>query len=89
MQNEALLNMIQDLTFETICYELDSVSDYIESEFRKILDKYGIWYEMGHSWSLTCYYQQVIKERMNMIYITGDTHGDFDYKKLIIFIGMC
>lgn len=57
MQNEALLNMIQDLTFETICYELDSVSDYIESEFRKILDKYGIWYEMGHSWSLTCYYQ--------------------------------
>ena len=27
----------------------------LEDEFRKIFAKYGVYYEMGHAWSLTCY----------------------------------
>lgn len=27
----------------------------LEDEFRKIFEKYGVYYEMGHAWNLTCY----------------------------------
>lgn len=27
----------------------------IEEEFSKILEKYGLYYELGYAWSLTCY----------------------------------
>jgi hypothetical protein len=27
----------------------------LEDEFRKIFEKYGLYYEMGHAWNLTCY----------------------------------
>lgn len=27
----------------------------LEDEFSKIFEKYGLYYEMGHAWNLTCY----------------------------------
>lgn len=27
----------------------------LEDEFRKMFEKYGVYYEMGHAWNLTCY----------------------------------
>ena len=27
----------------------------LEDEFRNIFEKYGVYYEMGHAWNLTCY----------------------------------
>ena len=27
----------------------------VESQFSKILEKYGLYYELGYAWSLTCY----------------------------------
>jgi hypothetical protein len=28
----------------------------IMKSFNAILDKYGVWYELGDAWNLTCYY---------------------------------
>ena len=27
----------------------------LEDEFRKIFEKYGLYYELGHAWNFTCY----------------------------------
>ena len=34
---------------------IPGIAGYIKSEFDKIFDRYGLWYDFGFSWSLTCY----------------------------------
>lgn len=34
---------------------IPEIAGYIKSEFDKIFDRYGLWYDFGFSWSLTCY----------------------------------
>ena len=34
---------------------IPEIAGYIKSEFDKIFDRYGLWYDLGFSWSLTCY----------------------------------
>lgn len=34
---------------------LPQLREYLISEFDKIFEKYGLWYDFGFSWSLTCY----------------------------------
>lgn len=34
---------------------LPQLRGYLISEFDKIFEKYGLWYDFGFSWSLTCY----------------------------------
>lgn len=34
---------------------LPEIAEHIESEFRNILDRYGLWYEPQFAWSLSCY----------------------------------
>lgn len=36
-------------------YLSGSYCDEIIKNFIKILDKYGVWYELGNAWNLTCY----------------------------------
>jgi hypothetical protein len=31
------------------------IAGYVKSAFDKIFDRYGLWYDFGFSWSLTCY----------------------------------
>lgn len=43
--------------YHIINYDYDmSYCDFIIEEFDKILDKYGLYYELGHAWSLALYY---------------------------------
>ena len=34
---------------------IPEIAGYIKSEFDKIFDRYGLWYDFGFAWSLTCY----------------------------------
>ncbi|MBQ8946473.1 MAG: hypothetical protein SPL59_04635 [Catonella sp.] len=34
---------------------ISEIAGYIKSEFDKIFDRYGLWYDFGFAWSLTCY----------------------------------
>ena len=34
---------------------IPGIAGYIKSEFDKIFDRYGLWYDFGFAWSLTCY----------------------------------
>ena len=34
---------------------IPGITGYIKSEFDKIFDRYGLWYDFGFAWSLTCY----------------------------------
>lgn len=51
---------ILSMTFEGTFYEVmnDCLGDYgnkIQKEFSDILAKYGLYYELGHAWNLSCY----------------------------------
>lgn len=50
---------ILSMSFEGIFYEVLNgyVSGWtkLEEEFRKILEKYGLYYELGNAWNLTCF----------------------------------
>ena len=40
---------------ETVIILIPEIVGYIKTEFDKIFDRYGLWYDFGFSWSLTCY----------------------------------
>lgn len=50
---------ILSMSFESSLYDVlnANVPGWVklEDEFRKIFEKYGVYYEMGHAWNLTCY----------------------------------
>ena len=50
---------ILSMSFEgALYYTLNHYYDYeddLEEEFNKIFEKYGVYYEFGHAWNLTCY----------------------------------
>ena len=40
---------------ETVIILIPEIVGHIKTEFDKIFDRYGLWYDFGFSWSLTCY----------------------------------
>lgn len=56
MRYVAKKNFIEDCAYDLdeILY-LPELADYIKSEFSNIFERYGLWYELGYEWSLTCY----------------------------------
>lgn len=50
---------ILSMSFEGVLYE--ALNGYthgwtkLEKEFTKIFEKYGLYFELGHAWNLTCY----------------------------------
>lgn len=38
---------------------IPEIAEYVRSEFDKIFDRYGLWYDFGFSWSLTCYKKRI------------------------------
>lgn len=50
---------ILSMSFEGSLYEV--LNGYVagwtklEAKFRKIFEKYGLYFELGHAWNLTCY----------------------------------
>ena len=40
---------------ETGIISIPEIAGHIKTEFDKIFDRYGLWYDFGFSWSLTCY----------------------------------
>lgn len=40
---------------ETGIISIPEIAGHIKAEFDKIFDRYGLWYDFGFSWSLTCY----------------------------------
>ena len=55
-------------------YEFDH---RIQKEFQDILDKYGLYYEMGNRWNLTCYCKKGA-EFMERVEILSDTIRIYD-----------
>lgn len=50
---------ILSMSFEGSLYEVLNAYvkgwEKLEDEFRKIFEKYGLYFELGYQWSLTCY----------------------------------
>ena len=48
---------ILSMSFEGGLYEVLNgyVYEKLEEEFSKILEKYGLYYELGNAWNLSCY----------------------------------
>lgn len=49
---------ILSMSFEGPLYEVMNgyfANDGLEEKFSKILEKYGLYYELGHAWNLSCY----------------------------------
>lgn len=50
---------ILSMSFEGAFYDVmngyDSYSDRMQTQFYNILEKYGVYYELGHSWNLSCF----------------------------------
>lgn len=50
---------ILSMSFEGVLYDVLNGYVYgwvkLEEEFSKILDKYGLYYELGNAWNLSCY----------------------------------
>ena len=40
---------------ESDIISVPEIAGHIKTEFDKIFDRYGLWYDFGFSWSLTCY----------------------------------
>jgi len=40
---------------ESDIISIPEIAGHIKTEFDKIFDRYGLWYDFGFSWSLTCY----------------------------------
>ena len=40
---------------ETGIISIPEITGYLQSEFANIFNNYGLWYDFGFSWSLTCY----------------------------------
>lgn len=49
---------ILSMSFEGPAYEMFNHGEYssVLQKFDKLLDKYGLYYELGNAWNLTCYY---------------------------------
>jgi len=41
--------------YERLFYDNGKIADIAKEEFTNILEKYGLWYELGFTWSLTTY----------------------------------
>lgn len=50
---------ILSMSFEGSLYEVLNAYvrgwEKLEEEFRKIFEKYGLYFELGHAWNLTCF----------------------------------
>lgn len=50
---------ILSMSFEGSLYEVLNAYvrgwENLEDEFRKIFEKYGLYFELGHAWNLTCF----------------------------------
>lgn len=47
---------ILSMSFEGPLYSILNGSDFkLAEEFRQLLDKHGVYYELGNSWNLTCF----------------------------------
>lgn len=46
---------ILSMSFEGALYSSLNRTGYKEEEFMAIFDKYGVYYELGNAWNLTCY----------------------------------
>ena len=58
-ENEkAFLKFIGDVDLGLVSFEVTPVVDYIEYEFVKILERYGLWYEPENICEMTCYYTE-------------------------------
>lgn len=44
-----------DCYYSDTFYDDGHIADSITNEFREILEKYGLWYDLGFSWTLTTY----------------------------------
>jgi hypothetical protein len=45
----------EDIWDMDMFYDDGAIADHIIAEFNAILEKYGLWYELGFSWCLTAY----------------------------------
>ncbi len=53
---DAKLEFIRECALdESGIISIPEVAGYIKSEFNRIFDRYGLWYDFCFSWSLTCY----------------------------------
>lgn len=43
--------------------ELGELSEFLRKEFDGIFERYGLWYDFGFKWSLTCYRRKALKGR--------------------------
>ena len=56
MASEAKIEFIRECAAdEAGLISIPELAGYLQSEFVKIFDHYGLWYDFGFSWSLTCY----------------------------------
>lgn len=56
MVSDAKTEYIRDCTSdEEGIISIPEIAGHIKSEFDKIFDRYGLWYDFGFSWALTCY----------------------------------
>lgn len=46
---------IEDYFYSTLFFDDGHIANHIINEFREIFERYGLWYELGFSWTLTTY----------------------------------
>lgn len=77
---------ILSMSFEGALYHIlngyDSYADRMQQKFSAILKKYGLWYELGQSWNLSCY---LINDDMEVEYT--DYTEDIKPEPEFIFLG--
>lgn len=59
---------LEDEKFEEFLVDMEIseiliTSSFLKEEFRRIFEGYGLYYEMGHPWSLTTYYAEELRRR--------------------------
>ena len=49
---------ILSMSFEGPIYHMFNYGEYkpVLKKFNELLEKYGLYYELGNAWNLTCYY---------------------------------
>lgn len=57
LHRDEIENEIEEEAIESILDEcIWFITEFARKEFNSIFDKYGIWYDFGYNWSITCFY---------------------------------